>query len=290
MAAAEWAESQRSGWLCQLYGTGSEDGTRSLPPDCIQSRLLSVLESLLSFAITPSEAAAQTTSLILTQKDVHTPWSNHIGLYYGAAHDFEDGRVLNILVDYLAELASLPDAINEGPEAKTTSTSFGDKHIEPGQPIVFETGKLWSDLPEFSWHLTESLQGPEQYLKYHGGRKEPLGAMQAWKNLNTYLALRAIHPKAQSIPAMAGGARLGVRTLAMATEQSSDSRLGRNSGLHAPAAAQWLRIAGREIEQLCKEETELWPMGKLWEEKGGLKVCDGKRLAFWRDRLTQMGY
>ena len=68
----------------------------------------------------------------------------------------------------------------------------------------------------------------------HGGSKEPLGAMQAWKNLNTYLALRAVHPRAQTIPAMVNKT-LGFRIFIMALEEPSGSRIGRNSELHAPA-------------------------------------------------------
>ena len=123
----------------------------------------------------------------------------------------------------------------------------------------------------------------------HGGSKEPLGAMQAWKNLNTYLALRAVHPRAHTIPAMVNK-KLGFRIFIMALEEPSGSRIGRNSELHASAAAQWLRIAGDEIEQLAEEETETWPEGQLWKDRGGSDLCDGARLAFWKSRLRDMGY
>lgn len=163
--ASEWAQSQREGWLCKLYGEDNEDGTRVLPADCIQSQLLSVLESLLSLDISPSNAAAQTASLILTQEDVGTPWSNHIGMYYGAVQNINDENVLTILVDYLAELASLPDAINKGPGVKMVEVD--NNRFEPGQPIEIEGGKLWRDLPEFSWNLTEILQGKHHRTFLH---------------------------------------------------------------------------------------------------------------------------
>jgi len=124
----------------------------------------------------------------------------------------------------------------------------------------------------------------------HGGQKEPLEAMQAWKNINTYIALLAVHPKAQAIPVLANHACLGVRTLAVALEHSSETRLGRNSELHAPAAAQWLRIAGEEVERICAEETQQFMMGDLWQSHGGTEVCDSARLAFWKSRLKDMGY
>lgn len=157
--ASKWAQTQRDGWLCDLYGKENEDGARVLPPKSIQHQLLNVLEGLLSLDTPPSDAAAQTASLIITQKDINTPWSNHIGMYYDAVRNFDDEKVLRALVDYLAELASLPDAINEGPKTKIIWTSLGNRHIEPGQPIFLDEGKLWSDLPEFSWNLTELLQG-----------------------------------------------------------------------------------------------------------------------------------
>jgi hypothetical protein len=158
---AEWARSQREGWLCELYGVDNEDGTRVLPPDGVQFKLVSIMEKLLSFDISPSDAAAQTAALITTEKDVLTPASNLVGIYYGAVQDMDDEKILGVLVDYLAELASLPDAINEGPETKIVWTGLGDRYIEPGQPIVFESGKLWSDLPEWGWNLTEILQGKQ---------------------------------------------------------------------------------------------------------------------------------
>ncbi len=114
--------------------------------------------------------------------------------------------------------------------------------------------------------------------------------MQAWKNVNTYLALLSVHPQAQKIPALAGMACLGPKTIAMALEYSSGSRLGKNSELHAPAVLEWLRIAGDEIERLCAEGTQRFGPGDLWTSRGGSDVCDNVRLAFWKYRLTDMGY
>lgn len=114
--------------------------------------------------------------------------------------------------------------------------------------------------------------------------------MQAWKNTNTYLALRAIHPKAQTISAMSGNVQLGVRALSWATEYPPDTRLGKNQELHAPAAAQWLRIAGAEIERLCETGIVGMGAGKLWESCGGTDVCDLARLEFWKSQLRDLGY
>lgn len=114
--------------------------------------------------------------------------------------------------------------------------------------------------------------------------------MQKWKNFNTYLALMAVHPKAQTSPVLANKTRLGFVTLAMALEQPPNSRLGRNSELHAPAAAQWLRIAGDEIERLCEQGTERMGPGDLWKDRDDAEVCNSARLAFWKSRLAEMGY
>ena len=54
---------------------------------------------------------------------------------------------------------------------------------------------------------------PEHFLYRHGGRSEPDEAMQKWKNFNTYLALMAVHPKAQTIPVLANMIRLGFRAV-----------------------------------------------------------------------------
>jgi hypothetical protein len=132
--------------------------------------------------------------------------------------------------------------------------------------------------------------GPEQYLYRHGGRSEPHEAMQKWKNFNTYLALMAVHPKAQTIPVLANMTRLGFRALSMALEEPPSSRLGKNSELHAPAAAQWFRLAGHEIERLCEQGSEqCWP-GDLWKDREDPKVCNSARSAFWKSRLAEMGY
>lgn len=155
--AVAWAQSQREGWLCQLYGKDHQDGTRTLPTDCVQAHILGVLEKLLTTDLSPGDAASQTASLILAQEDVGTPWSNHIGLYYHAVQNIDNEDILKILIDYLAELASLPDAINEGPGVKIVEVD--NARIEPGQPVRVAGGKLWRDLPEFNWNLSEIFQG-----------------------------------------------------------------------------------------------------------------------------------
>ncbi|KAJ8117449.1 hypothetical protein OPT61_g1360 [Boeremia exigua] len=267
--ASEWANSQRTGWLCHLYGRDDDEGRHVLSPECIQYQLVSVIESLLLNTVSPRDAAAQTALLIMSQHEIDMPWSNHMGIYLNAVQETEEEKNLKALADYLVELASLPDAINEGPEPKLISTTFGDKRIKPREPIILDEGKLWRDIPQYSWNLSETIQGPEQYLWSHSRSKTPLAAMQAWKNVNTYLALLAVHPGAQTIPALANMARLGPRTMVMALEYSSGTRLGKHSELHAPAALQWLQIAGDELERLCAAGTERFEPGDLWTSRGG---------------------
>ena len=113
--------------------------------------------------------------------------------------------------------------------------------------------------------------------------------MAKWKNFNTWLALLAKSPDAQSFPVLAGKVWLGLRTLSIALEQSPSTRWGQNVGLHAPAAAQWLRIAENELARVCAEGGEKYPAGDLWKDKGGNDVCDSARLQFWRARLRELG-
>jgi len=152
---ASWAQTERSGWLCKLYGKIDESGSKKLPEESVQSQIVGILEVLLSFDTSPKDSAAKTASLILSREDVDTPWNNLLGLILDAAENFTEEKELGALVDYVVELASLPDAVNEAPETKILEKLS----IEPGQAIVFEEGKLWSDLPGFSANVTERFQG-----------------------------------------------------------------------------------------------------------------------------------
>jgi len=288
--ASEWAQSQREGWLCKLYGQDSSDGTRKLPNDSVQSRLVSVLENLLSGKTIPKDAATETASLIMSQEDVGTPWNNLLGLYFSAAEAFGNEHELGALVNYVVELASLPDANNEGQETKTADIGGEVLRIKPSEAVVLGEDRLWSGLPQFSQNVTESFQGPEMYLANLSSPATPDAAKAKWRNLNTFLALLAKSREAQKIPALAGCGRLGIKALVMALEQPPDTRLGQNTELHAPAAAQWIHIANDEIEKLCNDGTEKFTAGDLWAGRGGGEVCDSARLQFWRSRMRELGY
>ncbi len=86
-----------------------------------------------------------------------------MGIYLNAVQEMNEEKVLKRLVDYLVEIASLPDAINEGPGPKMVSTSFGNKQIEPGEPIDLDEGRLWRDIPQYSWNLSEVIQGAQNF-------------------------------------------------------------------------------------------------------------------------------
>lgn len=157
--AREWAKAEREGWLDRLYGRDNEDGTRTLQPESIQHRLLDNLEALLSHNVSPKEAAAQTLSLIMSEVDTGTPWSNNIGLHLKAAQAFDDERVLQALVDYIVELASFPDSIYEGLDRKTIGTPVGIEHVKLDGTVEIDSRVLWRELPDYSMTLSEWLQG-----------------------------------------------------------------------------------------------------------------------------------
>jgi hypothetical protein len=95
----------------------------------------------------------------------------------------------------------------------------------------------------------------------------------------------------RNTPVLANNIRLACVTIVLALEQSHESRWGKNVDLHIPAAAaEWFRIAGDEIEELCKNETETMNPGDLWASQRGGEVCDRARLSFWKKRLLELGY
>jgi len=132
--------------------------------------------------------------------------------------------------------------------------------------------------------------GPELWTHSIRNPATPEVATRKWKDFNTLLALTAHDPDAQTTPALADYTRLSRVTLAMALEHSPGTRLGKNTAMHVPAAAQWLLIAGKEIEEMCEAGAESIPGGDLWVERGGSDVCDVARLQFWKERLRDLGY
>lgn len=160
--ASDWVESQRLGWLAQLYGQETSDGNKVLEHHTVQSRQLDILDDLISFRISPEDAASRTASLVLSHADVETVWLNITGLVISAAETIDDEQIANALIDLLVELASLPDAVNPGPEAMTVNNKdHKPSKVEPGQQVVMMGGRLWRDLPQYSWGITETFQGEQ---------------------------------------------------------------------------------------------------------------------------------
>ena len=82
---------------------------------------------------------------------------------------------------------------------------------------------------------------------------------------------------------------MGIKTVAMALEHSWNAGIV-EAEVHVPPAAQWLRVAGGEIERLCTGGTERCVAGDVWKGRGGSNVCDLKRYQFWIDRIWELGF
>lgn len=132
--------------------------------------------------------------------------------------------------------------------------------------------------------------GPELYLHDNRSSENSDVARSSWRNFNTWLALLATNAGAQTIPILANKIGLARVTLVMALEYSPQTRLGKNVDLHVPAAAAWFRIAGDQIEQLCKDGSGTMNPGDLWTGQGGEEVCDIARFNFWKQRMLDVGY
>ncbi|KAF2123510.1 hypothetical protein P153DRAFT_328083 [Dothidotthia symphoricarpi CBS 119687] len=284
---SNWARSQGQGWLRSLFG---QDITEPLKEHPLQ--IFHILEDLMSHKASSKDSATKTASLVASHPDAY--W-DLIGIYLGAAVRIADEDALRALVDYIVELASLPNAFNESQEAVVVDHvgyAGASVRIEPGELLAMGDGgkKLWRDLPNFSMEITERLQGPELYLHDIRSPANYETAKTLWRNFNTYLALLATSASAQEIPVLANKVRLACTTFKMALENSPETRVGKNVHLHVPAAAEWFRIAGDEIEKLCKDGTETKHPGDLWVSQGGGEVCDSARLSFWKKRMLELGY
>jgi hypothetical protein len=67
--------------------------------------------------------------------------------------------VLQILVELIATLGQLPDAVNLRAEAIVMDADGMTVRVEPGEVVELPDGRLWSALPGFDISLTEILQG-----------------------------------------------------------------------------------------------------------------------------------
>jgi hypothetical protein len=123
----------------------------------------------MSIKASSKDAATNTASLIASNPNA---WYDLIGIYLGAAEKVADEDALKALVDYIVELASLPDASNESHEAVIVDHigyAGASVRIEPGEPLVLGEGgkRLWRDLPNYSMAITENFQGKFFYCIYY---------------------------------------------------------------------------------------------------------------------------
>lgn len=134
--------------------------------------------------------------------------------------------------------------------------------------------------------LTRPSKGPEQWLVKHRGQDDEPEAARKWKNFSTFLALFAASPESRATPVLSRYLELGFTNLAITLESSGD-RWNFHKALWMPAAVQWMRIAGDEIEKICNDEEKNYPAGDLWKAEGGGDVCDSSRFKFWKSRLAE---
>jgi hypothetical protein len=124
-------------------------------------------------------------------------------------------------------------------------------------------------------------------VRYHG-QDDDSEAARKWKSWNAYLALFVVNPGARATPIFSNLSKLGTSNLATTLETSSD-RWNFHKELWLPAAAEWMRIAGDEIEKICRSGEQKCRVGDLWEAEGGEEICDMRRFEFWRKRLAEEG-
>lgn len=158
--ASDWASIQSEGWL---YGLVSKDN-RELAEGSTQSQLFHIFEDLLSHKAPPKTSAVKTARIVASNPHA---WYDVIGIYLTTAEKVADEDALQALVNYIVELASLPNAVNESHEAMIVDHigyAGSSVRIEPGEPLALgeEGKKLWRDLPSFSMEITERFQGKQR--------------------------------------------------------------------------------------------------------------------------------
>ncbi|CAN9253606.1 unnamed protein product [Alternaria alternata] len=271
------------------------DQLANYPPDNVPEQLIVILDQLLSSQTSPTASASATANLIQSEHDITHGLSCLIGLFLFAAGRNTSLNSLDLLVSYLVELAKQPDAINEGPGPKVWDEGGGVMHeIPSGAPIIVEGKQLWSELPMLGWNITEWFQGPELWTHSHCNPTTPEVAAAKWKDMNKLIAVIARNSGAQVLPSLAGYINLSRITLSMALEHSPNTRLGKNTAMHLPAAALWFSIAGGELERMCEAGEQKMAAGDIWAERvrdngsGDSGVVDMTRLQFWKERLAEL--
>ncbi|CAN9317670.1 unnamed protein product [Alternaria alternata] len=241
------------------------DQLANYPPNNVATQLIVILDQVLSSRTSPTASASATANLVQSEHDITHGLACLVDLFLFAAARNTSLDSLELLVSYLVELAKQPDAINEGPEPKVWDEGGGVMHeIPSGAPIIVEGKQLWKV------------------------------AAAKWRDMNKLIAVIARDPDAQVLPSLAGYINLSRITLSMALEHSPNTRLGKNTAMHLPAAALWFSIADGELERMCEAGEQNMAAGDVWAERvrdngsGDSAVVDMTRLQFWKERLAEL--
>lgn len=285
-------------WLGRLYpAPDSRFETAPLQPtvdpQSPQAHIIQTFQDLLEAKCRAQEAAERLASAILSSADILTTYNNMWGCFFQAVEHFSSIETLYTSSNLLARLASLPDAINARQEAIVLEGFPEDLIIQPGEPILFDRlrvhERLWQDLPYFAINLTESMQGPEAYLSRG---ESPAVAERKGTNINTFLAI-LVRDHGADFPDLFGvRVQYAFWTLSSALEHPPKARLGKNIALHVPAACRWITLAEDTVWEALDAgfEGEPWTAmaGRLWQSQVGRNQVDGRRWAFWKQRLETL--
>lgn len=156
---SDWARNQGEGWLYSLINKDDKE----LSEESTLWQIYHIIEDLMSHKASSKDSATKTASLVASNPYA---WYDVIGICIVSAERVADDNALKALVDYIVELAKLPDAFNETNEAVIIDHicyAGASVRIEPGEPLkIGDSGKkLWRDLPNFSMKITEHFQGKE---------------------------------------------------------------------------------------------------------------------------------
>lgn len=281
MADSDYPTTQNERYR-RLYGV---DMTR-LAPNSTEAQIVTLIDNMILSRLTPQSAAEEAASIVMSETMPENPWAEVSRIPFHAAL-YLDEPGSEKLVEFMTALVNLPDAINTSPSRKTATTynpevKDGILVFEPGDPIVFENGVLWRDLPDWNMNVTETHQGPELWLR----RDSEEEAARKWKNWSMYMALFVTSPNARATPFLSDMCSLSLRTLAITLETPTD-RWNFHKRLWMPAAEQIMRIAGDELEKICEDVGRKYSAGDLWEAEGGGDEYDSRRFGFWRKRLAE---
>ncbi|KEQ98325.1 hypothetical protein AUEXF2481DRAFT_26707 [Aureobasidium subglaciale EXF-2481] len=292
----EYIQRQR-GWLGRMHPAHKSDTDTAPPqpildPESPQWHITQVFKDLLETKYDAQEAAQRLADTIVSSSDVLKTYSIMLGCFLNAVESFSSMEVHTLLSNFLAHLASLPDAVNNRPEPLIINSTY-KTIIQPGCPIIVDwAGRddhLWRDLPYLSMNITESMQGPEAYLS----RDESVSvATQKWKNMNTFIAI-LVRDHGSTFPELFGSRiYYAFSCIPWALEYPPRSRWGKNMALHLPAACQWILLAADEVWKALDDgcEGRPWTMGagQLWSNQDGGNEVDGRRWAFWRYRFEAL--